>query len=272
MDALRGASLPLLRGHVRMRRELAEACYSACIAVLHGDVGAPPPPPGASSHAAEREYSVLDQLVATILSQNTTDSNSWPAFLKLKAAFPSWDAVRTADVALVAAAIRSAGLSAIKSARIQAILEALHAQRGACCLEYMHAMEDEVAKAELARFKGVGPKTIACVLMFALRRQEFPVDTHVVRVASVRACVRACTRVADACTQWKLARVLGWVPAAADREATYAHLNARVPGALKHELHVLLVHHGKAFKNEAGPLRAALGAALSAAPDGGDEL
>jgi endonuclease-3 len=177
--------------------------------------------------------------VATILSQNTTDANSWPAFLRLKAAFPSWEAVRTADAADVAACIKSAGLSAVKSARIQSILNTLHAERGACCLEHLHGASDEAAKAALSRFKGVGPKTVACVLMFALRRAEFPVDTHV----------------------WKLAKALGWVPQSADREGTYAHLNARVPPALKHALHVLLVAHGKAFRNEPGPLRAALRAA-----------
>lgn len=79
-------------------------------------------------------------------------------------------------------------------------------------------------KQELARFKGVGPKTVACVLMFCLQRAEFPVDTHV----------------------WRISRQMGWVPRSADRNATYAHLNARVPDAVKFELHVLLIAHGKA--------------------------
>ena len=193
-----------------------------------------PAQPGISGEV--RDLSVLDQLVATILSQNTTDSLSWPAFLRLKAAFPSWDAVRLADVAAIAVPIRSAGLSAVKSARIQAILAQLHASRGACCLEHLHALSDSDAKAVLAGFKGVGPKTVACVLMFALRRQEFPVDAHV----------------------WKLAKALGWVPESAGRDATYAHLNARVPGELKHALHVLLVEHGKVARNDPAVLRAAL--------------
>ncbi len=181
--------------------------------------------------------SVLDQLVATILSQNTTDTLSWPAFLRLKAAFPGgWDAVRLADVADVAAPIRSAGLSAVKSARIQAILQQLHATRGECSLEHLHRLSDRDAKAVLCGFKGVGPKTVACVLMFALRRQEFPVDTHV----------------------WKLAIALGWLPPQAGREAAYAHLNERVPGELKHALHVLLVEHGKVAKNDPTMLRQAL--------------
>jgi endonuclease-3 len=222
---------------------------------LHGgaapgfEFDTPAAPCGASSRAASDEdapYSVLDQLIATILSQNTTDANSWPAFLRLKAAFPTWEAARVAPADAVAACIKSAGLSAIKTARIQTILHALHAERGACCLEHLHAASDADAKAALTRFKGVGPKTVACVLMFALRRAEFPVDTHV----------------------WKLAKALAWVPQSADREATYAHLNARVPGALKHALHVLLVAHGKVYKNEPGPLRAALRAAGGAEAGG----
>ena len=180
--------------------------------------------------------SVLDQLVATILSQNTTDALSWPAFLRLKAAFTDWDSVRTAAVEDIAAPIRSAGLSAVKSQRIKAILEQLHSTRGECSLEHLRGMSDGDAKALLCGFKGVGPKTVACVLMFALRRHEFPVDAHV----------------------WKLARALGWVPDGASREATYAHLNARVPGEMKHELHVLLVEHGKVAKNDPAVLRAAL--------------
>ena len=196
-------------------------------------------PAGCGAASKRDEYSVLDQLVATILSQNTTDTTSWAAFLKLKAAFPKWEEVMRADVDVVAATIKSAGLSAIKSARIQSILRALHEQHGACTLEHLRGMSDEAAKRTLSAFKGCGPKTTSCVLMFAMGRQEFPVDTHV----------------------WKLALALGWVPPKSDRESTYEHLNARVPGPLKHALHVLLVQHGKVWKNAPGPLGTALRAA-----------
>lgn len=88
-------------------------------------------------------------------------------------------------------------------------------------------METEAIKAELSRFKGVGPKTISCVLMFTLMRAEFPVDTHV----------------------WHIAKRLGWVPNSASREDTYLHLNQRVPDAIKYDLHVLLVGHGKVCRS-----------------------
>ena len=225
---LRGAHAPTVQIAV-------QPALTQRIAAIHGDLVIPEPEqPGISGETDG--LSVLDQLVATILSQNTTDALSWPAFKRLKAAFPAWDDVRTAEVEDIAAPIRSAGLSAVKSARIKAILQQLHDTRGECTLEHLRGMGDAEAKALLCSFKGVGPKTVACVLMFALRRQEFPVDAHV----------------------WKLARSLGWVPDSATREATYAHLNARVPGELKHELHVLLVEHGKVAKNDPAILRAAL--------------
>ena len=87
---------------------------------------------------------------------------------------------------------------------------------------------------------------MACVLLFGLGRKDFPVDTHV----------------------WKIALGLGWIPAKAGREEAYAHLNARVPAEMKYELHVLLVEHGKRFKNEVGALRAGM---LRAAERGAGE-
>jgi endonuclease-3 len=170
------------------------------------------------------------------LSQNTTDKLSWPAFLRLKAAFPTWEAVRLASPESVAEPIKSAGLSVIKTARIQAILQRLHDERSACCLEHLRELSDDEVKAELSRHKGVGPKTVACVLLFALKRADFPCDVHV----------------------FKIAAALGWLPERATRETCYSHLNARVPSHLKHELHVLLVEHGKAFKNDVGLLRAGM--------------
>jgi len=181
------------------------------------------------------QRSVLDALVSTILSQNTTDTNSRRAFGALKLAFPSWEAVRAAPEGALAEAIRCGGLADIKAGRICAILDALHAERGECSLDHLRAEPDEAVKAALRRFKGVGAKTISCVLLFCLRRQDFPVDTHV----------------------WKIALALGWVPKHATRDTTYEHLNGIVPGELKHELHVLLVEHGKARPSEPPRLRRA---------------
>ncbi|KAL1508661.1 hypothetical protein AB1Y20_004757 [Prymnesium parvum] len=188
---------------------------------------------------------VLDALVGTILSQNTTDTNSHRAFSQLKALFPTWEEVRLAPAEKVADAIRSGGLAATKTERIQSILEMLRQERGACSLEYLRDMEDDAVKEELRRFKGVGAKTISCVLMFCLKRADFPVDTHV----------------------WKIALALGWVPKSADRDQTYEHLNRRVPADIKYELHVLLVKHGKVYKNQVQELRKACAAIKTPAAD-----
>jgi len=184
----------------------------------------------------EEAGGVLDSLVGTILSQNTTDVNSHRAFQALKKRFATWEEVRTAVPAEVEEAIRSGGLAAIKTSRIQVILNQLLEERGECSLEHMREMETEAVKQELTRFKGVGAKTVSCVLMFCLHRAEFPVDTHV----------------------WKIALALGWVPKNADRDQTYAHLNVCVPDDIKYDLHVLLVEHGKRFKNDVKVLRSEL--------------
>ena len=179
---------------------------------------------------------VLDSLVGTILSQNTTDTNSHRAFAILKHRFPTWDAVRTAKPTKVEDAIRCGGLAEIKVSRIQVILNTLVEERGECSMEYLRDMPDDEVKAELSRFKGVGPKTVSCVLMFCLKRADFPVDTHV----------------------WKIAKDLGWIPKGAGREDAYEHLNRRVPDDCKFDLHVLLVEHGKVYRNDVKWLRGAV--------------
>ena len=179
---------------------------------------------------------VLDSLVGTILSQNTTDTNSHRAFAILKHRFPTWDAVRTAKPTKVEDAIRCGGLAEIKVSRIQVILNTLVDERGECSMEYLRDMPDDEVKAELSRFKGVGPKTVSCVLMFCLKRADFPVDTHV----------------------WKIAKDLGWIPKGAGREDAYEHLNRRVPDDCKFDLHVLLVEHGKVYRNDVKWLRGAV--------------
>lgn len=123
-------------------------------------------------------------LVATILSQNTSDLNSGRAFGNLKNAFPGgWDDVRQAQVAEIADAIRAGGLADMKAPRIKAILQELHERLGATSLECLADWGDEDIRKFLISFKGIGPKTTACILMFNLGRPVLAVDTHVHRVA-----------------------------------------------------------------------------------------
>jgi len=172
---------------------------------------------------------VLDALVRTILSQNTTDVTSLRAFQSLKRSFRTYRQVLEASPNQVAESIRCGGLADIKVQRIRSILEAIlkerpkDCQRGEPSMEYLRKMPTNAVIEELSKFKGVGPKTISCVLLFAMGRNDFPVDTHV----------------------WHIAKRLGWVPPSAGREETYKILNRAVPDDIKYELHVLFVEHGK---------------------------
>jgi len=128
-------------------------------------------------------YPPVDELVFTILSQNTADVNTERTFAALKARFPRWAEVRDAPLATVEATIARGGLAHTKAPRIKAVLEALSTRSGEPSLAELDAMSDADAQAYLTRLPGIGPKTAACVLLFALGRPVMPVDTHVHRVA-----------------------------------------------------------------------------------------
>lgn len=189
---------------------------------------------------------VLNVLVRTILSQNTTDATSSLAFASLRESFPTWESVRVGKPTKVAHSIKQGGLADIKTARIQVILNEIadngwRDDDGDLSLEVMHEWSDERIKDYLGNFKGVGPKTVSCVLMFGMQRADLAVDTHV----------------------WKIAVALGWVSKSATREQAYDELNAIVPDPIKIELHVLLVEHGKRTKNDTRMLSAGIQRILS---------
>ena len=125
----------------------------------------------------------LDELVSTILSQNTNDRNRDLAFNQLKAQFSSWEAVRDAPEPAVIEAIRIAGLANQKGPRIQQILHQITAERGKLNIDFLKELPLEEARSWLLHFKGVGRKTAAIVLQFSLGRPAFPVDTHIYRVS-----------------------------------------------------------------------------------------
>ncbi|MCX6066703.1 MAG: endonuclease III [Chloroflexi bacterium] len=124
----------------------------------------------------------VDELVSTILSQNTNDINRDKAFNALRAKFPSWEAVRDAPTVEVVESIRVAGLANQKGPRIQQVLSQITSERGGLDLSFLKELPLEEARAWLTKFNGVGPKTAAIVLCFSLGRPAFPVDTHVYRV------------------------------------------------------------------------------------------
>jgi endonuclease III len=124
----------------------------------------------------------LDELISTILSQNTNDANRDRAFQALRQQFPSWEAVRDADPKEVIEAIRPAGLANQKGPRIQAVLHSITEERGRLELDFLRDLPPEEAQRWLLQFHGVGPKTAAIVMLFSLDKPAFPVDTHIYRV------------------------------------------------------------------------------------------
>lgn len=165
----------------------------------------------------------LDELILTVLSQHTSDLNAERAFGSLRAAFPTWEAVVAAPVPLLTEAIRAGGLANTKAPRIQAILRAIHEREGGYDLAVLSALSDTEARSYLMSFPGVGPKTAAVVLSFALGRDAIPVDTHVHRTS----------------------RRLGLVPMRASAEAADRLLYGLVPDGLRTPLHVALIRLGR---------------------------
>jgi endonuclease-3 len=127
-------------------------------------------------------YSPIDELVFTILSQNTTDINAGRALDSLMARMPEWEQVATAHVTSIAGAIRSGGLADTKAHYIKDTLAGIIAEQGRLDLGFLEEMSDREALDYLTRFRGVGIKTASCVLLFAMGRPVMPVDTHVFRI------------------------------------------------------------------------------------------
>jgi len=124
----------------------------------------------------------IDELVSTILSQNTNDINRDRGFNALRAKFGTWEEVRDADTIDLVNAIRPAGLANQKGPRIQQVLRSITEERGSLDLSFLEKLTVDEARAWLTRFNGVGPKTAAIVLCFSLGKPAFPVDTHIYRV------------------------------------------------------------------------------------------
>ncbi len=131
----------------------------------------------------EPRFDPIEELVFTILSQHTSDLNAFKAYDKLTAAFGSWEKVIQGDPEDIAQAIRTGGLSTIKAPRIKAVLQEIRDKCGGLDLSFLREMPLEEAKAWLKELPGVGPKTAAIVLCFALGMPAMPVDTHIYRVS-----------------------------------------------------------------------------------------
>lgn len=179
-----------------------------------------------------RRSDPLDTLVETVLSQNTSDLNSGRAFLSLKAAFPTWEAAARARPRQIEGAIRSGGLARTKSRRILALLAAVREREGTYDLRSLRRIDRASAERRLDGLPGVGPKTRACVLLFACGHPAFPVDTHVHRIV----------------------RRLGLVPETASAERAHAILAPAVPLPRALDLHLNLIRLGREVCRPRAPL------------------
>ena len=258
-------------------RPTPEECHEVVrlLSKLHGKPATRPatiPPPSLDVSGCGEVPSVLDALVRTRLSANTTNKNSSTAFQGLVKRFGTlkegvgkgsvdWNAVRIAPQKEVFLAIERGGLADRKSKDIQAILniayeetqqrEGRNAKDGVISLDHLHQLSTPDAIARMLELPGIGPKTASCVALFCLQRPSFAVDTHVFR----------------------LCQYLGWLPspsslkkgeAKISRESCYSHCDVRIPDEDKYALHQLLITHGK----KCGRCRAVTGVSSAGWEDG----
>jgi endonuclease-3 len=165
----------------------------------------------------------LDELILTVLSQNTSDTNRDRAFAGLKHRFKAWDEVLDSPVEELADAIRPGGIANVKAERIHLILREIAERENKLSLARLGRMSDDEVDDYLSSLPGVGPKTVACVLVFSLGRAAFPIDTHVHRIAGR----------------------LGWIDRKLAADKAHQVLSPRVPTDIRYDLHVALITHGR---------------------------
>jgi len=181
---------------------------------------------------AAGETDPLDMLVGVILSQATSDTNSERTFAALKKRFPTWDAVLRAREQTLADTIRSGGLANQKAAVIRGVLHQIRERHGTLDLSFLHDAPTDQAVKYLSQFRGIGPKTIACTLLFACRKNVFPLDTHIFRVL----------------------RRIGLIPQKCTDALAHEIMNRLVPEGKFYSFHVNLIRHGRKLCRPREPL------------------
>lgn len=164
----------------------------------------------------------LDILIATILSQNTNDLNSHQAYINLKKKFPNYERLVSADLRSIEREIRLAGLGKQKAKAIKNFLKKLKASNKSIDLNFLKNYDDKDAIEYLVSFNGIGLKTAACVLLFGLKRNICPVDTHVHRILNRIGIIKT-----------------------KDRDKTFLELHMHLPDGIAHEFHTNLIKLGR---------------------------
>jgi endonuclease-3 len=190
---------------------------------LESTFGVPVPPPKSDA---------LSMLINIVLSQATSDANSERTFRELKNRFPTWEKVLAASEAEIADAIRLGGLANQKARVIKDLLAQIKAARGRLSLKFIEKMPNEAVRDYLLQFRGIGPKTVACTLLFAAHKEVFPLDTHIFRVL----------------------RRMGIVPEKITDGKAHKLLDQLVPAGKFYSLHVNLIRLGRQICRPREPL------------------
>ena len=180
----------------------------------------------------ERKYGVpnrkgrgdpVEILIQTILSQNTNDRNRDRAYQRLKTQFPHWEDVLRARTRTVIQAIRPGGLAKQKARRIREILRWIKHRKGGMSLAFLRKMDSEEIKRTMGSLKGIGPKTVHCLLLFGMGREAFPVDTHILRTG----------------------KRLGFIPERMSPEKAHHWMVPLIPNKKSLSLHLNLIRFGR---------------------------
>ena len=166
---------------------------------------------------------LLDILIETILSQNTNDRNRDKAFQRLKTRFPHREDILKAKTKSIVSAIRPGGLADQKARRIREILYWIKEREGRLSLSFLKTMNAEEIKKTIGALKGIGPKTLHCLLLFGLGRDAFPVDTHILRIG----------------------KRLGFIPERMDAEKAHFWMIHLIPKEKSLSLHLNLIRLGR---------------------------
>jgi endonuclease-3 len=180
----------------------------------------------------ERISDPLDMLVQIILSQATSDTNSHRTYAALKKRFPVWERALRARTETIAETIRAGGLANQKAAVIKSLLRQIKEEHETLELDFLHEMPAQEAREYLKQFRGIGPKTIACTLLFACRKDVFPLDTHIFRIL----------------------RRVGLIPQKCTDARAHEIMDRTVPPGKFYSFHVNLIRHGRALCRPREPL------------------
>lgn len=171
----------------------------------------------------EGKENPLDVLIQTILSQNTNDLNRDRAYERLKGKFPLWEDVLNAKIEAIISAIRPGGLAGQKARRIREILRWIQKREGKLSLSFLKGMESGEINKLIGGLKGIGPKTVHCLLLFGLGREAFPVDTHILRIG----------------------KRMGFIPETVDAVKAHLWMVPLIPKGKSLSLHLNLIRFGR---------------------------